>query len=271
MKHLLTGLLIVVAFIQSIAQTSYFNTDGVAIRGYDPVAYFTESKPVEGSKSFTYKWQGTDWHFKNKENLDLFKANPEKYAPQFGGYCAYGVSEDHKSPTEPDAFTIVNNKLYLNYNKKVKEEWTKDRDERIKKGEVNWVSLKNTTQYNVEDGLAIEGYDPVAYFTSNKAVKGKKDLQYQHEDVTYYFSSAANRDAFIKNPVAYEPQYGGWCAYAMGETGEKVEIDPETFKVLDGKLYLFYNAYFNNTLPKWNKDEMTLKTKADKNWKAITR
>jgi YHS domain-containing protein len=124
-------------------------------------------------------------------------------------------------------------------------------------------------QFNVEGGLAIEGYDPVAYFASNSAVKGKKDFQYQHEDVTYYFSSSANRDAFMKNPAGYEPQYGGWCAYAMGENGEKVEIDPETFKVLDGKLYLFYNAYFTNTLPKWNKDEANLKSKADKNWQAI--
>lgn len=130
-------------------------------------------------------------------------------------------------------------------------------------------SAQTTSHYNLEDGLAIEGYDPVAYFTSNKAVKGKKDLQYQHEGVTYYFSSAANRDAFTKNPLAYRPQYGGWCAYAMGATGEKVEIDPETFKVYDGKLFLFYNAYFNNTLPKWNKDEINLKNKADKNWNSI--
>ena len=125
------------------------------------------------------------------------------------------------------------------------------------------------TQLNLEDGLAIEGYDPVAYFVSMKPVKGKKDLQYQHGGATYYFSTLANRDAFIKNPAAYEPQYGGWCAYAMGASGEKVEIDPETFKVADNKLYLFYNAYFNNTLPKWNKDEKNLKSKADQNWKAI--
>jgi len=126
-------------------------------------------------------------------------------------------------------------------------------------------------QLNLKDGLGIQGYDPVAYFASNKAVKGKKDLQYKHEDVTYYFSSSANRDAFMKNPTAYEPQYGGWCAYAMGAENEKVEIDPETFKVANGKLYLFYNFYFNNTLPKWNKDETNLKQKADQNWKVITR
>jgi YHS domain-containing protein len=269
MKHFFTALLVVVIVARLEAQNNYFATDGVAIRGYDPVAYFTDNKPVEGSKQFTYEWKGTTWLFKDRNNLDSFKANPEKYAPQFGGWCAYGVSEDHKSPTEPDAFTIVDNKLYLNYNTKVKELWSKDRDARIKKAEINWVGLQAGSQLNLEDGVAIQGYDPVAYFTSKKAVKGKKEFEYKHQGAVYYFSSSANRDAFIKNPAAYEPQYGGWCAYAMGATGEKVEIDPETFKVLDNKLYLFYNAYFNNTLPKWNKEEMSLKSKADKNWKAI--
>ncbi len=122
---------------------------------------------------------------------------------------------------------------------------------------------------NVEDGLAIQGYDPVAYF-SGKALKGKKEFSVVQGGVTYRFASAANAATFKKDPVMYEPQYGGWCAYAMGATGEKVEIDPETFKVLDGKLYLFYNAYFNNTLPKWNKDEVALKKKADENWKKLS-
>jgi len=126
-----------------------------------------------------------------------------------------------------------------------------------------------TKQFNVDEGVAIQEYDPVAYFTQKGAIKGKKEFSYKQDGITYYFSSAANKDVFAKDPKAYEPQYGGWCAYAMGETGEKVEIDPETFKILDGKLYLFYNAFFNNTLPKWNKAEPDLKGKADKNWKAI--
>lgn len=123
--------------------------------------------------------------------------------------------------------------------------------------------------FNLEKGVAIQGYDPVAYFTAGKPVEGKKELSQKYEGVTYYFSSAANKDLFAKDPSAYEPQYGGWCAYAMGANGEKVEIDPATFKIVDNKLYLFYNSFFNNTLPKWNKDETTLKPNADKNWKAI--
>jgi len=142
MKQLLLFILFVTS-ATAFAQTTYFATDGVAIHGYDPVAYFKDNKPVEGSKQFTYSWMGTDWRFKDQSNLDAFKANPEKYAPQFGGYCAYGVSEDHKSPTESDAFTIVNDKLYLNYNMKVRTLWQKDMPGRIKTAEANWVKLKD--------------------------------------------------------------------------------------------------------------------------------
>lgn len=120
--------------------------------------------------------------------------------------------------------------------------------------------------FNLEDGIAIQGYDPVAYFTANKAIKGKKEFALYHQGATYYFSSASNKDLFKADPSKYEPQYGGWCAYAMGAKGEKVNIDPETFKIMNGKLYLFYNKFFNNTLKDWNKDEKGLCSKADANW-----
>lgn len=126
-----------------------------------------------------------------------------------------------------------------------------------------------TKEFNLENKVAIQGYDPVAYFKQNKAVKGKKEISAANEGVTYYFANQSDKDAFLKSPSSYEPQYGGWCSYAMGATGEKVEIDPQTFKITDGKLNLFYNAYFNNTLKTWNKDEVNLKKKADVNWKKI--
>ena len=117
-----------------------------------------------------------------------------------------------------------------------------------------------------KSGLAIDGYDAVAYFKSNKAIEGKKEFPVSHQGAIYYFSSAENKEAFFKTPDVYEPQYGGWCAYAMGKDGDKVSVDPETFKIINGKLYLFYNRFFNNTLNSWNKDETNLKTKADANW-----
>lgn len=121
-------------------------------------------------------------------------------------------------------------------------------------------------QFNIEKGVAIQGYDPVAYFTQNKAIKGKKEFAVAAEGVTYYFATAEDKELFKKDYKKYEPQYGGWCAYAMGATNEKVEIDPETFKIVAGKLYLFYHSWTNNTLNKWNKDEANLKQKADASW-----
>ncbi|WP_051929333.1 YHS domain-containing (seleno)protein [Flavobacterium sp. 83] len=123
------------------------------------------------------------------------------------------------------------------------------------------------THFNLEHKVALQGYDPVAYFKQGKAVKGKKELTATYEGVTYNFSMPVNKEYFLKNPLKYEPQFGGWCAYAMGDSGEKVEINPQTFKVVDEKLYLFYNAYFNNTLKSWNKDQANLKLKAEGNWK----
>jgi len=128
------------------------------------------------------------------------------------------------------------------------------------------INAKRKKEFNLENSLAIQGYDPVAYFASAKALAGKKEFSFSYQGVTYYFSSITNRDLFKATPEKYEPVYGGWCAYAMGATGEKVEVDPETFKIIDGKLYLYYNKFFTNTLKTWNKDEKSLKEKADINW-----
>ncbi len=122
--------------------------------------------------------------------------------------------------------------------------------------------------YNIKKNIAIEGYDPVSYF-DNKPAEGKDDLSFSYKGITYLFANHGNLNKFKISPEKYEPAFGGWCAYAMGATGEKVKIDPETFKIIDGKVYLFYNFWGNNTLKDWNKDEKSLKLKADQNWKKI--
>lgn len=128
-------------------------------------------------------------------------------------------------------------------------------------------TAKRVKHFNVDKTtLAIDGYDPVSYFTANKATKGKSNIASVYEGITYRFASEQNRALFKANPAKYEPQFGGWCAYAMGENGEKVSINPETFKIVNGKLYLFYNKFFNNTLKDWNENENELKQKAEKNW-----
>ncbi|MXZ38639.1 MAG: YHS domain-containing protein [Holophagales bacterium] len=113
----------------------------LAIRGYDPVAYFTEGKAVKGDKDFTLGWQGADWRFASAENRDRFSEDPEKYAPQYGGYCAWAVSRNYTAPTDPDAFTLVDGKLYLNYNKRVMRQWLEDRDANIESADKNWPTV----------------------------------------------------------------------------------------------------------------------------------
>ena len=124
-------------------------------------------------------------------------------------------------------------------------------------------------QFNLDDGIALEGYDPVSYFLSDKPQKGSASITVSQDGITYLFANQENKDKFVGDPEHYTPQYGGWCAYAMGYDGSKVKIDPKTFKIQDGKLYLFYNFYLNNTLKKWNKDETNLKQDADKNWATL--
>jgi YHS domain-containing protein len=121
-------------------------------------------------------------------------------------------------------------------------------------------------QFNLQKGVAIKGYDPVSYLQGNKPIEGEKSISLSYNGVVYFFSSAKNLETFKKSPSKYEPAYGGWCAYAMGAKGEKVDIDPETYKIINGKIYLFYNRFLNNTLPLWNKDEASLKAKADSFW-----
>src|SRR5215207_516370 len=92
-------------------------------------------------------------------------------------------------------------------------------------------------QFNInKSGLAINGYDPVSYFSAGKAVEGEKEITYTTKGITYRFSSVKNQQSFITDPAEYEPRYGGWCAYAMGTSGEKVSVDPETFKIINGNL-----------------------------------
>jgi YHS domain-containing protein len=136
---LLTALLISTA---AYSQNAVFIKSGEAINGYDPVAYFKSGKPVKGRDAFTLKWNGADWKFASQENLNDFKTNPEKYAPQYGGYCAYGTSENHKAPTSPDAWSIVNGKLYLNYNTDVQKKWKQDQKMHIERADKNWPTVK---------------------------------------------------------------------------------------------------------------------------------
>jgi len=119
--------------------TSYFSDKAAA--GYDVVAYFTENKPVQGSNNYKLEYNGADWYFSSEENLALFTNNPEKYAPQYGGYCAWAMAENETAPGKPAFWTVYNDKLYLNYDKSVQDKWLTDKDNFIKQADLNWAKL----------------------------------------------------------------------------------------------------------------------------------
>ncbi len=119
---------------------------GLAIYGYDPVAYFTQSKPVKGNNTFVVEHQGTKWAFSSAANMQAFSANPEKYLPQYGGYCAFAASKNKIAKIDPNAWSIKNGKLYLNYNDKIRSRWLKDVDRMIVKGDRNWPALLKEAQ-----------------------------------------------------------------------------------------------------------------------------
>jgi hypothetical protein len=136
--------LLVAGFSRAHAQGSeIYAPGGKAIDGYDPVAYFTLSRPVKGVDSLSCKWKGAVWLFISRQDQKAFIASPEKYAPQYGGYCAYGTAQGHKASTEADEWTIVNGKLYLNYNGKVKATWAKDEQGFIQKADKEWPGIKD--------------------------------------------------------------------------------------------------------------------------------
>jgi YHS domain-containing protein len=142
MKRILLGLSLFVYTNLSAQQDEIYVKDNSAIGGYDVVSYFKDGKPVKGFSEFSVMYKGANWLFSNKANADLFKATPEKYEPQYGGYCAFGCSRGYKAKTSPDAWTIIDGKLYLNYNTDVRETWNKDQNVYIKKADANWIDIK---------------------------------------------------------------------------------------------------------------------------------
>jgi YHS domain-containing protein len=129
--------------INTLKNSVFGGRTDTAINGYDTVAYFTVGKPVMGKDTFVLEWMGAKWKFASQENLDRFKANPEKYAPQYGGYCAFGVAQGYLVKVEPDQFTVLDGKLYLNYDADVQAKWRKDPAGYIKVADARFPALLN--------------------------------------------------------------------------------------------------------------------------------
>jgi YHS domain-containing protein len=140
-RTVLVLLMMATALLAQTAPAVYTTKGNLALSGYDAVAYFKDGKPVSGKPVFSYKWMDATWRFSTAENREAFKAEPEKYAPQYGGYCAFGTSQGHLVPGDPQAWKVVDDKLYLNYNKDVQNFWLEDVPGNIEKANGNYPKL----------------------------------------------------------------------------------------------------------------------------------
>jgi YHS domain-containing protein len=267
----------------------YFNNlndKGVILDGYDPVAFYTDNKPVPGDEKFQFSYQDAIYYFASGEHLELFKANPEKYKPQFGGWCAYAVSLGRIAPIIINTFSIVDGRLVIQHNERAVKGWNKDVAGNLVKADKYWpaVSAKNGKQIttdeekgflnNVEkDGVILQGYDAVSYFTDNKAVMGNEKYSARYNGATYWFFSEKNANMFKDHPEMFAPQYGAYCGYAMS-INKLRPINPEIFDVIDGRLILqhskdaydkFHNGLADNIVKADNYWPQKVKKNAGKN------
>jgi YHS domain-containing protein len=146
MRILSAPVVLLIAFLAAAAAAAIepvFSSDGAAIRGYDPVAYFTEERPVEGKAEHTAEYMGATWRFASAANRDLFATDPGKYAPQYGGYCAWAVANNYTASIDPEAWSVRDGKLYLNYSKVVRARWALDKAGNITAADRNWPGLRD--------------------------------------------------------------------------------------------------------------------------------
>lgn len=256
----------------------YFNNvdaNGVILDGYDAVAFFTDQKPVKGNEKFQITHKEAIYYFASQEHLDLFKANPAKYEPQFGGWCAYAVSLGRIAPIDVNNFSIVDGRLFIQHNQRAVTGWNKDVPGNIVKADKYWpaVSSKGGKQIKTEeekgflnntdpDGVTLQGYDAVAYFTEMKAVKGNPAFFARYNGATYWFSSEQNAAMFKDHPEMFAPQYGSFCGYAMS-LGKLRPINPEIFDIINGRLIL---QHTQDAYEQFHKDLNGNVIKADEQW-----
>lgn len=246
------------------------NKQGLAIQGYDPIAYFTDNKPTKGSAKFSSEYEGAKYLFASAEHKALFDAEPAKYAPAYGGYCGYAASIDRLSPISPEWFQIIDGKLILQHNKKAFDLFNKELAPNVQKADANWPGLVarngvfggKSLVFTDKKGVALEGYDPVSYFTDGKPVKGDKKIEATFNGALYHFVSQEHRATFEKDPTKYAPAYGGFCGYAAS-VGKVRPANPLIWSIVDGQLIVQHTKGADEL---WKKDVAGNKAKADRYW-----
>jgi len=250
------------------------NTDGhgVALDGHDPVAFFTDGKPVKGDPTWTSRHAGATYRFSSAEHKALFDADPAKYVPAFGGYCGYAASIRRVSPIDVEFFQILEGRLVLQHNQRAWDLWNADLPANLAAADVNWPDLvaKNgrpeRTLVNVDKtGLALEGHDPVAYFTEHHPVLGNPEHEATYNGALYRFASKANRETFENDPARYAPAFGGFCGYAAS-INKVSPVNIHIWQLVDGRLVLQHTPQAYRL---FNEDVAGAIVRADANWPGL--
>jgi YHS domain-containing protein len=247
---------------------------GLALQGYDPVAYFTLGKPTRGDPKFRSTYRGGTYQFATAEHKALFDKDPAKYEPHFGGYCGYAASINKVSPIDVEYWEILEGRLVLQHNKKAWDLWHKDVKANLAKADQNWPGLveKNGAPEKIlvntdRNGLALEGYDPVAYFTLGKPTRGSLEHTATFRGATYRFASREHHQLFEKEPARYVPEFGGYCGYAAS-INKISPVNPEIWQLVDGKLVL---QHTQEAYRLFNKDVQESYGKARQNWPGLVK
>lgn len=253
---------------------------GLAMAGFDPVASFPAGggAPVAGDARFEATIDRARYLFAKAEHRDWFLAETARYEPAFGGHDAAAMASGELRPADPRHVRRIGARLFLFADAAGANAWDSaaiaraDEAWRAKTGELPRGRAADDARrdlpWNVDGKrLALEGYDPVAYFPEGGGSprKGDAKLELDLEGVRYRFAREEHRAWFQAEPERYRPKYGGWCAYAMAD-GDRVEVDPKSFLIENGALLVFYDGLFADTRAKWRPRASELRPKADRNW-----
>lgn len=251
------------------------NARGIILDGYDAVAFFTENKPVKGLPEFQYKYQDATYLFSSADHLNQFKANPEKFQVQFGGFCAYAAALGRTAPIDVNLFSIVNDRLVIQHNLRAVNGWNKDIQGNLKKADKYWPAIVKNDGKQIKtdeekeflvntdkEGVIIQGYDVVSYFTDPAPIKGNEKFTARYQGATYWFASQEHVDLFKDNSEKYAPQYGAFCGYAVSLKKLR-PVDPTIFQIEKGRLIL---QHTKQAYDLFNKDVKGNTLLADKNW-----
>lgn len=268
---------------------------GLALAGHDPLSYFAEfgGEPVRGSADWTLTHRGVLYRFSSEANRQAFAAAPERYEPAYGGWCAHAMSMDQRVAPDPTLFRIQDGRLLLFskgglFGGNRRDAWVKEGpSQRRTLADGHWQAFSGEGPAPIQEqdrdrpdleqlhlgpgGLALQGYDPLSYFLEygGSPQRGDKRFALRHRGVVYRFLNAEHRELFRATPERFEPAYGGWCAYAMAD-GDKVEIDPRSFVIQEGRLLLFYDGLLGDTRKQWLGGDVTAQARrADGRWSAL--